>query len=291
MYEQIASNKRKSVLLIILFIAFIVGMGYLFGRIFAFGPIGLVVAAVFAIIMSWSSYYYSDKIVIKLSRARPLKHNEYPYLDNTIEGLAMAAGIPKPKAYIIDDPAPNAFATGRNPENAVVAVTTGLVEKMNREELEGVIAHEMSHVKNFDIRFMAIVSVLVGLIIIMADLFRYSMWFGGSDSDDNRIGVLILVVGLVLAIVAPLFAMLIQFAVSRKREYLADASAAMLTRYPTGLANALKKLAADHNQLKAASSATAPLYIINPFKGASVANLFSTHPPIEKRIKRLEELG
>jgi heat shock protein HtpX len=291
MYEQIASNKRRTLILIILFIAFIIGAGYIFSRLFALGPIGLIIAGSFAFIMVFSSYYYSDKIVLKASRARPLEHNEYPHLDNTIEGLAIAAGIPKPKAYIIDDMAPNAFATGRNPENAVIAVTKGLVEKMNREELEGVIAHEMSHIKNFDIRLMAIVSVLVGFVILMADWFRYSMWFGGiGDDDDNSLGIVVLVVGLILAVVAPLFAMLIQFAVSRRREFLADASGAMLTRYPDGLAKALKKLATDNQQLKAASNATAHLFIVNPFKKFAVSNLFSTHPPIEERIKRLEEM-
>ncbi len=293
MFDQIASNKRKSIFLIVIFIAIIIVMGYAFSKLFAFGPIGLVVAGAFAFIMSWSSYYYSDKIVLKVSRARPLEHNEYTYLDNTIEGLAIAAGIPKPRAYVIDDAAPNAFATGRNPENAVVAVTTGLLEKLNREELEGVIAHELSHIRNFDIRFMAIVSVLVGLVVILADFFRYSMWFGGGDSEDNNngnLGIILLVVGIVLAIVAPLFAMLIQFAISRKREFLADSSAVALTRYPTGLANALKRLDEDRHQLHAASNATAHLFIVSPFKGFSVSNLFSTHPPIEERIKRLEEM-
>lgn len=292
MYEQIASNKRRTIILIILFIAFIVGAGYIFSRLFAFGPIGLVGAGAFAFLMSWGSYYYSDRIVLKVSGARPLKHNEYPYLDNTIEGLAIAAGIPKPRIYIIDDSAANAFATGRNPENAVIAVTKGLVEKMDRAELEGVLAHEMSHIKNFDIRLMAIVSVLVGLVILMADWFRYSLWFGGTDSDeDSSLGLVFLLVGLVLAIVAPIFALLIQMAVSRRREFLADASGAMLTRYPEGLVNALKKLASETKPLRAASNATAHLFIVNPFKGFSVSTLFSTHPPIEERIKRLQELG
>jgi len=291
MYEQIASNKRRTVVLIIIFIAVIIGLGYIFSRLFAFGPVGVIGAGAFAFIMTFGSYYYGDKIVLKASRARPLEHNEYPYLDNTIEGLAISDGIPKPKAYIIDDMAANAFATGRNPENAVIAVTRGLVEKMDRQELEGVIAHEMSHIKNFDIRLMAIVSVLVGMIILLADWFRYSMWFGGISDDDNGLGGAAVIIGLVLAILAPIFAMLIQFAVSRRREYLADASGAMLTRYPDGLASALKKLATDTKQLKAASNATAHLFIINPFKkGFAVSNFFSTHPPIEERVKRLEEM-
>ncbi len=292
MYDQIASNKRRTIALIVIFIAFIIIVGYVFSRLYAIGPVGIAIAAGFAILMSWGSYYYSDKIVLKVSRARPLKHNEYAYLDNTIEGLAIAAGLPKPKAYIIDDPSPNAFAIGRNPEKAVVAVTKGLVEKLNREELEGVIAHEMSHIKNFDIRLMAIVSVLVGLVVLMADWFRYSMWFGSFD--DNRksnLGAIIMVVGLVLAVVAPLFAMLIKFAVSRRREFLADASAVQLTRYPTGLANALKKLSSNKKQLRAASNATAHLFIVNPFQSFSFSKMFSTHPPIEERLKRLEEMG
>jgi len=292
MYEQIASNKRRTVVLIILFVAIVIGIGYIFSRLYALGPFGVIGAGAFAFIMTFSSYYYGDKIVLKASRARPLEHNEYPYLDNTIEGLAIAAGIPKPKAYIIDDMAANAFATGRNPENAVIAVTKGLVEKMDRQELEGVIAHEMSHIKNLDIRLMAIVSVLVGMIILLADWFRYSMWFGGiSSDDDNGLGGAAVIIGIILAVLAPIFAMLIQFAISRRREYLADASGAMLTRYPEGLAGALKKLATDTKQLKAASNATAHLFITNPFKkGFAVSNMFSTHPPIEERIKRLEEM-
>ena len=292
MFDQIAANKRRTVILIVLFIAVVIGLGYLFSVFFSYGPIGLVVAGAFAFLMSWGSYYYSDKIVLKASRARPLEHSEYPYLSNTIEGLAIAGGVPKPKAYVIKDPAPNAFATGRNPENAVIAVTTGLLEKLNRQELEGVIAHEMSHIRNFDIRLMAIVSVLVGLVIIMADWFRFSMFFGGLDDNRNsNVALIMMVVGIVLAIVAPIFAMLIQFAVSRRREYLADASAVQLTRYPTGLADALRKLASDKNQLKTASNATAHLFIVAPFKGKAIANFFSTHPPIEERIKRLEEIG
>ncbi|HDZ86798.1 hypothetical protein LCGC14_1122240 [marine sediment metagenome] len=292
MFDQIAANKRRTAILIILFIGVVIGLGYLFSKLFAFGPIGLVAVGAFAFFMSWSSYYYSDKIVLKATRARPLEHSEYPYLSNTIEGLAIAGGVPKPRAYVINDPSPNAFATGRNPENAVVAVTTGLLEKLDRQELEGVIAHEMSHIRNFDIRLMAVVSVLVGLVIIMADWFRFSMFFGGFDDNRNsNVAGIMVVVGIVLAIVAPIFAMLIQFAVSRRREYLADASAVQLTRYPTGLANALKKLASDKQQLKTASNATAHLFIVTPFKGKGIANLFSTHPPIEERIKRLKEIG
>lgn len=291
MYDEIASNKRRTVILIILFIAFILLMGYIFSRLFAFGPIGLVGAGVFAFVMTWTSYHYSDKIVLKTTGARPLEHNEYPYLDNTIEGLAIAAGIPKPKAYVIDSAALNAFATGRNPENAVIAVTTGLLKTLNREELEGVIAHEMSHVKNFDIRLSAMVSVLVGLVILLADWMRFSMWFGGGDDNDNQLGRILAIVGLILAILAPIFAVLIQLAVSRKREYLADASGAMLTRYPDGLANALRKISGDEHSLRTASNATAHLFIASPFKGFAVSNLFSTHPPIEERIKRLEEMG
>lgn len=294
-YQEISSNKRRTVILISFFILFIVALFYIIGLTFKGGvflvPIGVAIATA----SSWGSYYYSDKLVLKISRARPLEHNEYPFLDNVIEGLSIAGGLPKPKAYIIEDSSPNAFATGRNPEHAVIAVTTGLLEKMNRQELEGVIAHELSHVGNYDIRLMAVVTTLVGMVVLVSDILLRSVFWGGLGDDNEGGGegrIIFIAIGLVLAIIAPLFATIIQLAISRKREYLADASGAMLTRYPDGLANALKKLATDRNQLRSANKATAHLYIVNPLKDVKgfTKKIFDTHPPIEERIRKLEEM-
>jgi len=250
--------------------------------------------------MTWGSYYYSDKIVLAASRAKPVKKEEYPHLFHVVEGLAIAAGIPKPRCYVIQDSAPNAFATGRSPDNAVIVVTTGLLEKLNRTELEGVIAHEMSHIKNYDILVMTLAVVMAGVVVLLSDwILRSFFWGGGrrrrsSSSGKGSGGSVLVAAALVLAVLAPLFSQVIRMAVSRKREYLADASGAMLTRYPPGLASALRKLAADRDPLEAANKATAHLYIINPLKAgrreSAMARLFSTHPPIEDRIKRLEEM-
>lgn len=295
MYEQISANKRNSFFVILIFVLFVLGMGYVFGEATEFGPFGIVVASIVAIAMSFSGYYYSDKIVLTMSHARIADGPEYLHLNSVVEGLAIAAGIPKPKVYVIDDSAPNAFATGRDPEHAAVAVTTGILEKLNREELEGVISHELSHIKNFDIRLMSIVVVLVGIIALLSDWMIRSFWWGGSrrrDSRDNGIGGAIAIIGLVLAILSPIIAKLMQLALSRHREYLADASGAMLSRYPAGLANALRKLADDKEPLEVANKATAHLYIVNPLKewGGRINALFNTHPPIDERIKRLEEM-
>lgn len=294
MYEQISANKRNSFLIISIFVLFVLALGYVFGEATEFGPFGIVIAAVVAFAMSFSGYYYSDKIVLTMSHAKPAEGPEFLHLNNVVEGLAIAAGIPKPKVYVIDDTAPNAFATGRDPEHAAVAVTTGILEKLNREELEGVIAHELSHIKNFDIRLMSIVVVLVGIIALLSDWMIRSFWWGGRrrDSRDNGIGGAIALVGLALAILSPIIAKLMQLALSRRREYLADASGAMLSRYPPGLASALKKLAEDKEPLEVANKATAHLYIINPLKewGGRINSLFDTHPPIEERIKKLEEM-
>ncbi len=284
-WSAIAENKRNSLILFIVFFLFIMAFGWLIAYVFNFGVIGLAFAFLFAVLSIFGSYYYSDKIVLRISGARPLSKEEAPYLYNIVEGLAIAAGIPKPKCYIIEDPAPNAFATGRDPEHAVVCVTTGLLQKLNRAELEGVIAHEISHIKNYDIRYMSIVAVLVGFVAIISD---WILWFG-FVRDRERAGSLA-IIAIIAAILAPLVATLIKLAISRQREYLADASAVMLTRYPEGLASALEKLAKDRNQLRRASHATAHLYIVNPFKASSLANLFSTHPPIEERIKRLRSM-
>ncbi len=296
MYEQISRNLWRSRLLILCFILILAVIGYIFGAFTGFGWFGLVMALVIAGAMSFFSYYYSDEVALAVSRARPLTKEENPYLFNLIEGLALAAGIKAPKAYIIDDTAPNAFATGRDPEHSAIAVTTGLLQKLNRSELEGVIAHEMSHIRNYDIRIATIAVVLVGTIVLLSDWMMRSMWFGRGRSRNNRdsgnLQGILMIMGLILMILAPLIAQLLQLAVSRKREFLADASGALLTRYPEGLASALEKLEQDTEPLEVANKATAHLYIVNPLKGHSgfVNKLFSTHPPVEERIKALRAM-
>lgn len=276
------------------FVVLVAAIGYVFGQAMDWSYWGLVVAMGVSFAMAWGSYWYSDKIVLSMSRARPVDRDREPYIVNTIEGLAIAAGLPVPKAYVIDDPAPNAFATGRNPENAAIAVTTGLVEKLDRLELEGVIAHELAHVKNYDTLVQTLAAVLAGTVVLLSDWMLRSFWWGGGRRRDNEGGgqlqAVFMVVGLVLALLAPVFALLIQMAISRKREFLADANGALLTRYPAGLAGALKKIAGDHNKLRSANKATASLYIYNPLKDyrAGMNSLFNTHPPIEERIRRLE---
>lgn len=296
MYEQIASNKRRSWLLMFIFIALVLLVGYVFGEVTYFGPFGIAIAAVIAIVMSFSSYYYSDKIVLSISRARPVDKQEYPHLYNSVEGLAIAAGIPVPKMYVIDDSAPNAFATGRDPRHAAIAVTTGLIEKMSRLELEGVVAHEMSHIQNYDIRMATMAVVLVGIVALLSDWMLRSFFWGGGrrrEGDRGGFGGIIVLVGLVLAILAPIVAQLIRLAVSRQREYLADSGGSMLTRYPPGLASALRKLGEDTEPLVVANKATAHLYIVNPLKehAGRINNMFETHPPLEDRIKRLDALA
>jgi heat shock protein HtpX len=297
-YEQITSNKRKSFFLVFFFLALIFALVWLFEQLAGWGTEGLVLAVIIAVAMTVGSYYASDKVVLAMSKARPVEKADYPYLYNVVEGLAIAAGVPTPKCYVIDDTAPNAFATGRNPKNSVIAVTTGLLDKMNRVELEGVIAHEMSHIKNYDILLQTLVVVMVGVVALLSDWMRRMFWWGGGrrrGSDREKgggAGAIIVVLGLVLAILSPLIAQLIRLAISRKREFLADASGAMLTRYPPGLASALRKIAADKEPLEVANKATAHLYIVNPLLdiGGAVNKLFSTHPPVEERIAALEKM-
>ncbi len=295
MYDQIASNKRKSFFLILFFLCLIFALAWLLGELTNLGPQGLILAIIIAVALTFGSYYSSDKIVLAISKARPVTKKEYPHLYNVVEGLAIAAGLPKPRCYIIDDTAPNAFATGRNPKNSVVVVTTGLLQKLNRAELEGVIAHEMAHIKNYDILVMTLAVVMVGVVALLSDwILRTFLWGRRrrSSKDGGNIGVIIVVVGLVLAIFSPLIAQLIRLAVSRKREFLADANGAFLTRYPPGLASALKKLDADREPLEVANKATAHLYIVNPLKEikGNVNKLFSTHPPIKERVAALEKM-
>ena len=297
MYEQITRNKWKSFFLILFFLSLIFVLSWVFGELTGWGPHGLVIAVIIAVAMTFGSYYASDKIVLAISRAKPVKKEDYPYLYNVVEGLAIAAGLPKPRCYIIDDTAPNAFASGRNPKNSVIVVTKGLLEKLNRAELEGVIAHEMSHIKNYDVLVQTLAVVMVGIVALLSDWILRTLFWGRGRRRSNGKGrgsgaEIFIVVGLVLAVLSPLIAQLLRLAISRKRGFLADANGAFLTRYPPGLASALRKLAADREPLEAANKATAHLYIVNPlkdFKG-KVNNLFSTHPPIEERVAALEKM-
>jgi heat shock protein HtpX len=299
--ERIAVNRRNSLLLIALFLAFVTAFGYVIGYAWIGDPVGalfgLVLALVVGIISGFATYYGGDRMVLAASRAREITHDDAPVLFNVVEEMAIAAGLPMPKVYIIEDSAPNAFATGRDPEHASVAVTSGLLEKLNRDELQGVIAHEMSHVGNFDIRYAMLVGILVGTTVLISDFFLRGLWFGGGRGGGRGGGggyvqLIMLIVAVVLAILAPLFARLLQLSISRQREYLADASAVRLTRNPKGLADALQKISGDREVLEAANRATAHLYIVNPVKSFEkrAKGLFSTHPPIQERIQILRSL-
>jgi len=293
-YEQIAENKRKSIFLLFLFIVFLLFLGWVFGEAYYSGEAGLVLALMVALVISFVTFFYGDKMVLGISQARPVDPKENPYLHNVIEGLAIGSGVPAPKAYIIDDTAPNAFATGRNPQNSAIVVTTGLLQKMDRLELEGVIAHEMSHIKNFDIRYATLVVVLVGTVALLSDWMGRSFFYGRGRRNRRGGGNAIFVLlALILVILAPVIAKLIQLAISRQREYLADSSGALLTRYPEGLASALEKISKDTEPLEVANKATAHLYIVNPLLDhrGKLNDLFSTHPPTEERIKRLRAMN
>ncbi len=295
MYEQISSNIWRSRLLLVMFLAILVGVGYVFSRAYN-DPFIMPLAIVIAVVTTVGSFYYSDKIVIATTGAREVNKDDFPHYVNSVEGIAIAAGLPCPRIFVINDPAPNAFATGRDPEHALICVTTGLLGMMDRTELEGVIGHEMSHIKNYDIRFMMLVAVLAGSIALMADFFWRMRWFRSSSRDDNSGGgqaqAIFMIIGLVLAILAPLSAALVQAWISRQREYLADANGALLTRFPEGLANALEQIAEDPNKLQSANKATAHLFIANPLKdhGGAMNSLFDTHPPIAERVRRLREM-
>jgi heat shock protein HtpX len=266
---------------------------YLFG---GSGPVGIAIAAIIAIVTAWIAYWNSDKVALAMSRARPADPKEYARLHNLVEGLCIASGLPKPRIYIVDDPAPNAFATGRNPKHAAIAVTTGLLEKMNRVELEGVLAHELSHIRNYDTLVMTIAVTMVGLLVLVADFFLRFLFWGGRRRDDSGAGGILALVGIVLLIFSPLVARAMQFAISRRREFLADASGVQLTRYPPGMIAALEKLRDDGTVVQSASRATAHLWIEEPLnveqgaRGANVNRLFATHPPLEDRIAALREM-
>ncbi len=305
-YEVQSANKIKSTIVVILFAVFIFLSTFVmtkaFGIYMGYEPGGLGYMG-FALILSgistFISYWFSDKIVLGISGARPANSKEDKLFTSVIENLAIGAGIPKPKLFVIEDTAPNAFATGRDPEHAVICATTGLLSKLTRTELEGVMAHEMSHVRNYDIRLMSIVSVMVGLVALLGDWFLRMRWFGGRsrDKDEGNIGAIIMLLGLVFAILSPIIAQLIQLAISRRREFIADAGSIEITRQPQGLISALEKISEDHEPLEAANKATAHLYIVNPFKDkgnkmvATFANLFNTHPPITERIKVLQSMA
>ena len=303
-YAEESANKRNSFLLALLVIAFLAAFGFVIGFSIgygsgdevAFGIAALVIAVGIGAISALFSYYGGDKLVLSSSHAKEISAEQAPALYDVVNEMAIAAGVPMPKVYIIDEPSPNAFATGRDPQHSSVAVTSGLLQKMNREELQGVLGHEMSHVRNYDIRFTLIVCVMVGSLALLAGFFlRYTFWFGGGRRSNNRDGggfaIVLLLVGLVMSVVSYFFGALVQMAVSRQREYLADASSVELTRNPHGLESALAKLASDNEPLHSANGATQHLYIVNPLKklGGGSA-LFSTHPPIVDRINRLRKL-
>lgn len=300
MYEQIRKNKIKSFLLILFFFLLIFGLTWVIEVFFGWGKNGLIIALIISFAVTFSSYYWSDRIVLAVSRARPLEKREYPYLFHTVEGLAIAAGCPVPRCYIIDEAAPNAFTTGRSPQKAVIVVTRGLLNKLNRLELEGVIGHEMAHIKNHDMLLQTLTAVMAGTVFLLTDWWRRSFSWGHFPSSERRDSrrsrgqVLWLIVGFFVILLAPLMAQLLRLAISRQREFLADAEGVRLTRYPPGLASALRKIAEDKEPLEVANRATAHLYIVNPFKGnwaKRISRLFMTHPPIEERIAVLEKMG
>lgn len=300
MFESIKKNKIESGIIVSLFIVVITLIVYYICHALRLGPLSILIALFFSIASAWGSYYYSDKIVLSLNRARPATKEEDLKIVNILDALMVTSGLTtKPRLYVTEDSQPNAFATGRNPENAVICVTTGLLEKLDYYELEGVIAHELSHIKNYDIRLSCVVSVMVGFIVMLSDLFSRALFWGGLDNDrdsNNKGNGILMIIGLIFLILSPIFGSLMQLALSRKREFLADSTAVEFTRNPEGLISALQKLDADNNQLAAANSATANMYIVNPFKKNTKegkkksSSLWSTHPSIEARIEALRNL-
>lgn len=296
MFEDIKKNKIKSWFIVLLFLAFIAVIVYYICMALDLGELSIIIAMIFAIVSTWGSYYYSDKIVLKLNNARPATKEEDLKLVNILDSLVISAGLQeKPQLYVIEDAQPNAFATGRNPKHAVICVTTGLLEKLEYYELEGVLAHEMSHIKNYDILLSAVVSVMVGFVVILSDWFTRISFYGGRrgrDRDnDNNGNAIVMLIGLIFLILAPIFGQLMQLAISRKREFLADATSVEFTRNPDGLISALEKISADPNELKVANKATENMYIANPFRNKKKSSdLWSTHPSTEARIEALRNL-
>ena len=301
MYDRVSRNIRKSWALIFVFILLVGAIGWVFGEFTGFGFWGLPVAVGISILMSWGAYFSSDKIALSMSRAKPADEVEDRQLHNLVEGLALGAGLPKPRVYVVEDEAPNAFATGRNPSHSSVAFTAGLLELMNDREVEGVLAHELAHVKNRDTLVMTLAVTLVGVIILLADWMMRALWWGGHGRNDRNsgLGLPFAIIGIVLLITAPFFAQMLQFAISRQREFLADAEAVVITRYPDGLIGALEKLRSDQTVVRTASKATAHLWIESPIarhadegsskQGAWLNRMFDTHPPLEARIAALRE--
>lgn len=298
MFESVRKNKFESGIIVAIFIVVITLIVYYICHALNLGTMSIVIALIFSIASAWGSYYYSDKIVLSVNKARPATKEEDLKLVNILDALMVTSGLPvKPRLYVVEDAQPNAFATGRNPQNAVICVTTGLLEKLDYYELEGVIAHEMSHIKNYDIRLSCIVSVMVGFIVMISDMFSRALFWGGirdNDSDsDNRGNAILMVIGLVFLILSPIFGSLMQLALSRKREFLADSTAVEFTRNPEGLISALEKLENDPNELEYANSATANMYIVNPFKKngkKKTTSIWSTHPNTADRIEALRNL-
>ncbi|MFA6463988.1 MAG: M48 family metalloprotease [Candidatus Paceibacterota bacterium] len=292
LYTHQTENVAKTWVLITFFLTVVISLGWFFSYYYQSSEI-LYFAVIFSIFANIFSYWFSDKITLSVAGAKPVTREEYFDLYNAVENLSITAGLPMPKIYVIPDNAPNAFATGRNKTHATVAVTTGLLQIMNKTELEGVIAHELSHIGNRDILLSTMVVVLVGTVTLLSNMFMRSMWLGGRRNDDRGSGNILAIIGIALAILTPIIATLIQLAISRKREFLADSSGALLTRYPEGLASALKKIGAYNAPMLKANTATAHLYISNPFgpnekKVSAIAKLFLTHPPLQERIKALE---
>lgn len=289
LYDMISANKMKTWIFMMVFSLLLGLIGYIIVNLFAWGVTGYVMFAIFIILYNLLTYYYSDKIALASVGAKPADPNQFRTLHNVVEEVAIAAGVPKPKVYIIDDPSPNAFATGRNPENASIAVTTGMLLLVDRSELQGVIAHEMAHIRNYDILLMTIAAIMGGLIVLLRDFLFF--FRPSRDDERNNSGILFLI-GILLAIISPILVALIRAAISRQREYLADASGAMIIRDPSALADALEKLLHFQRKMENASAATAHLFIVNPFgeDRVSVTGLFATHPPLEDRIRRLRSL-
>jgi heat shock protein HtpX len=293
LYTHQESSIARTWLLMSVFLVLVIALGFLFAQVFN-NPVILYGAIIFSVAMNVMSYWFSDKMILSMVHAKRIeRRDQAPELWNIVENLSITAGLPMPKLYVVADPSPNAFATGRNPENAVIAVHTGLMERLNKTELEGVIAHELSHIGNRDILVMTVAVVLSGFVSLLADFFLRMSFFGGRDRD-SRAGAIAVLVGVVLSILAPIFAALIRLAISRRREFLADASGALLTRYPEGLASALEKISASGVPSTTAHQATAHLYISEPFGmkgiGSKLAGLFATHPPVKERIRILREM-
>lgn len=293
MFDTIKKNKRESLFIVSIFIIVITLIVYYVCMALDMGTISIVIALVFSIVSAWSSYYFSDQIVLKLNNARPATHEENLQLVNILDSLMVASGLNvQPKLYVVDDPQPNAFATGRNPEHSAICVTTGLLEKLDYYELEGVVGHELGHIKNYDIRLSAVVTVMVGFVVMLSDMFSRFMFYGGNrrKNSESKGNAIFMLIGLVFLILSPIFGKLMQLAISRKREYMADATSVQFTRNPDGLISALQKISSDPNELQTANNSTAHMYIANPFRKKKSSNIWSTHPSTEDRIEALKNL-